>query len=769
MASLNLSTHPRRFDNTSYTEFLKDKRTIVHPQGFDVSSDSINPILFPFQRDITRWALRKGRCAIFADTGLGKTFMLLEWSRLMAEHTCQPVIVIAPLSVARQTVREALKLDIRIDYIRSMETVVDAQPLYITNYEMAEHIDAAQFGAVVLDESSILKNLDGKMRHALTEQFKNTPYRLCCTATPAPNDITEIGRHAEFLGIMTNAEMLAAFFINDMKQKDGVYRLKHHAVKPFYRWLASWGMAVKKPSDLGYDDDGYILPGIDVSLITTNSDYTPEGMLPGFFVGDISAADAHKVRRETMEPRIAQIAEIVNASSEQWVIWTGLNAEAEALNTVIPDGINVHGSLSPDDKADMIERFVNGEVRVLITKTSIAGFGINMQNCNHMLFCGIDYSWESYYQAVRRCYRFGQTKIVEVVVVTSEQERPIFEIVMKKEAEAVAMTDELIAHAAIYEREEMTGIYAQDWTYETDDTITENWHMMLGDSVERINELADNSVDLSVFSPPFISLYTYTPTERDMGNSRNSEQFFWQFRYIIDGLLRITKPGRNCCVHVQQVAATKVNDGYIGIKDFRGDVIDAFTESGFIFHGEVTIDKNPQVQAIRTKTKGLMFQQLHKDSVANRPAFADYILIFQKPGENVVPVIPEVTNEEWILWAHPVWYDIRESDTLNVAVARSQEDERHMCPLQLPVIKRCICLYTNPGETVFSPFAGIGSEGFEALRHHRKFIGIELKPEYYQVACRYLAEAESKASELDLFDYASLQEGTVDIDISVNE
>ena len=680
--------------------------------------------------------------------------MLLEWGRIMAERTGKNVLVIAPLSVARQTVREAHKIDSEITYVRGMAQVTGTQSLYITNYEMIEHFDADAFGAVVLDESSILKNLDGKLRHLLTAMFAETPYRLCCTATPAPNDITELGRHAEFLGIMSNSEMLAAFFINDMKQKDGVYRLKRHAVKPFYRWLASWGMAIKKPSDLGYEDDGYILPGINVTLTTTNSEYTPEGMLPGFFVGDISAADAHKVRRETMDDRIDTIADLVNGNPDQWVIWTGLNAEAEALAKLIPDGVNVHGSLAPDDKADAIERFVNGETRVLISKTSIAGFGINMQNCHQMAFCGIDYSWEGYYQAVRRCYRFGQPEVVQVHVVTSEQERPIFDIVMHKEAEAVAMTNELIQQAVGYEREEMMGLYSQDYQYETDDVVTENWHLMLGDSVERIQEIEDNSVDMSVFSPPFISLYTYTPTERDMGNSRDSDQFFQQFGYIIDGLLRITKPGRNCCVHVQQVAATKVNDGYIGIKDFRGDVIRQFIDHGWIFYGEVTIDKNPQVQAIRTKTKGLMFQQLHKDSAANRPAFADYILIFQKDGENKVPVIPDVTNEEWILWAHPVWYDIRESDTLNVAVARSEEDERHMCPLQLPVIERCVRLYSNPGETVFSPFAGIGSEGYEALRRGRKFLGIELKREYFQVASKYLRDAEYNAAQVDLFTYA---------------
>lgn len=285
--------------------------------------------------------------------------------------------------------------------------------------------------------------------------------------------------------------------------------------------------------------------------------------------------------------------------------------------------------------------------------------------------------------------------------------------------------------------------------------ITDNWALYNGDSVEVINGIPDNSIDLSVYSPPFQSLYVYSPTERDLGNSRNSAEFFAQYQYIIDGILRITKPGRNTCVHVQQVAASKVNDGYIGIKDFRGDVIRAYIARSWTFYGEVTIDKNPQVQAIRTKAKGLMFQQLHKDSVANRPAFGDYILIFQKPGENAVPVIPDVTNEEWIEWAHPIWYGIRESDTLNVAVARSDEDERHLCPLQLPVIERCVRLYSNPGETVFTPFAGIGSELYTALKFGRKAIGIELKPEYFKVAAKYCDIAEENAALPDLFSYAA--------------
>lgn len=738
-----------------YQAFLKAKAMNVAPAGFEVSLSSISEVLFPFQRLIVRWAIRKGRCAVFASTGLGKTAMQVEVARLIGGRT----LIVAPLTVAKQTVNEAQKLlGQKVHYTRSGDDLSDG--INITNYEMIDKFDAADFQAVLLDESSILKSLDGKTRKLLTDKFAQTPFRFCFTATPAPNDITEIGRHAEFLGVMTNSEMLAAFFINDMKMREGTYRLKRHAVNKFYAWLASWACAISSPADLGDDDSKYILPPLSVETLMVDSDYTPEGMLPGFNVGAISAIEAKRVRRETTSDRVERAAALVRGNGEQWAIWCGLNHEADALAAAIPDSVNVHGSMTPEEKTAALERWLAGGVRVLVTKVSIAGFGINMQNCHNVIFCGMDYSWEGYYQAVRRCWRFGQQHPVNVHIIISQQEQPVLDSVMSKEKEAIEMTNELVSRAAQYVQQEVLGTTAEEYSYRTDEQSGRGWRLLLGDSCERIAELADDSVDLSIFSPPFISLYTYTPTERDMGNSRTAEEFFTQFGIIIDGLLRITKPGRNCCVHVQQVAATKVNDGYIGIKDFRGDVIRAFTGAGWIQHGEVTIDKNPQVQAIRTKIKGLTFSQFHKDSIASRPAFADYLLIFQKPGENAVPVEPEATNEEWIEWAHPVWYDISETDVLNVAVARSNEDERHMCPLQLPLIERCIRLWSNRGETVFSPFAGIGSELHEAVRLGRVGMGIELKEEYYYVAAKNLRSAEQLADRMDLFAYAATQEAT---------
>ena len=289
-----------------------------------------------------------------------------------------------------------------------------------------------------------------------------------------------------------------------------------------------------------------------------------------------------------------------------------------------------------------------------------------------------------------------------------------------------------------------------DEGYVTDDAQGEGWHLMLGDSCERLTEVADESVDLSVYSPPFASLFTYSPSLRDLGNNATRDDFLDHYGFVIREVLRTTKPGRVSCVHVQQLTTTKATHGYSGLTDFRGQVIQAHVDNGWQFHGEVTVDKDPQAQAIRTKAQALMFTTKNRDSSATRPGLADYLLLFRKPGDNKVPIKTDVSNEEWIEWARPVWLDIKETDTLNAAVARSNADERHICPLQLGFIARCIRLWSNPGETVLSPFAGIGSEGHEALRLGRRFVGCELKPSYWNVAARNLATASRMKDQGDL-------------------
>lgn len=718
-----------------YGDFLSSKQLVTPQAGIAVDPSDVHDSLFDFQRDLVVWALRKGRCALFADTGLGKTRMQLEWGRLTGKRC----LFVAPLAVTHQTIREAADIGMTVTYCRSQEDADQAGGHIITNYEMVGHFDPDVFGAVVLDESSILKNFTGVTRNTLISTFKDTPFRLACTATPAPNDVTEFANHAEFLGVMSRVDMLATFFVHD----DQGWRLKGHAQTPFYRWMASWGMTVRMPSDLGYEDGAFQLPELNVEPVVVHASWQPEGKL---FADTLSGiTERTQVRKQTLPERTAQVAKMVNNSDEPWLVWVGLNDEQNALADLIPDAAVVQGSDSPEDKADRLLGFVSGEHRVLITKPSIAGFGLNFQHCRNMAFCGVGDSYEQYYQAIRRCWRFGQTQPVNAYIVLSDPEQHIYANVLRKERDAKDAAAAMVAHVAEYEREEIGNMEHNQFTYATMDEEGDGWRLLLGDSCERLAEIPDESIGLSVFSPPFESLYTYSPSERDLGNSSSKDEFWTHFSWISEHLLRVLKPGRLAAVHVQQLPLIKSVDGVIGMRDFRGDTIRHFESQGFVYHGEVCIDKDPQAQAIRTKAKSLMFVQLHKDSSWMRSAFADYILLFRKRGENPEPIVNDwVSNEEWIEWARPIWYGIRESDTLNVAEARSSDDERHIAPLQLETIRRCVLLWSNPGDTVLSPFAGIGSEGHQSILNGRQFVGVELKPEYFKVAVKNLRKAEQQ-------------------------
>lgn len=734
--------------NARYDEFLRSKKLLQVNKGIDVDPSMIHPKLFPFQRDITHWAIRKGRAAIFADTGLGKTFMQLEWARLMGGRS----LIIAPLSVARQTVREAKKISLDVHYTRSAQDVTDG--INITNYEHIEKFPAELFRSVVLDESSILKSLEGKTRRKLVEQFEQTQYKLCCTATPAPNDRAEIGNHSHFLGIHTVQDMLAMFFVHDEME----WRLKGHAKQAFFKWLASWTMSIRKPSDLGYSDDGYDLPPLNIKAHFSKSDYVPEGEL--FFTKLSGIQDRTKARRTSIDDRMQVCARLVKAdkSKAQWIIWCGLNEEADTISAAIPGAVQISGAESSDEKAAQIEAFQDGKFRILVTKAKIAGFGLNLQNSSKMAFLGMGDSYEQYYQCIRRSYRFGQTSPVDVHIILSEPERGIYRNVQRKEKEAREMMAELIQNVQSYEKEELA-------TKDEDVKVTvtperdvagEGWHIMQGDSCKRVKELKDESVHFSVYSPPFADLYTYSASEKDLGNSKNWPEFFGHFGFLIEDLLRVTLPGRLTAVHTSDIPAMAVKDGFIGFKDFPGHVIEAYQKGGWIFHGRITIDKDPQAQAIRTKSKGLLFTQVDKDSSWSRPALADYILLFRKDGDNPIPIQPvkngELTRDEWIQWARPVWYGVRESDTLQYRSGKGQDDEKHICPLQLPVIERCIRLWSNRGETVLTPFMGIGSEVFQAVKLGRRGVGIELKPGYFNIAERNVRQAEHERDKGTLFE-----------------
>ena len=706
----------------SYQEFLQSKRR--EWTGCGIEPKPLPSIMFPFQQVLTRWALKKGRACLWADTGLGKTLMQLAW----ADQIPGRVLIVAPLCVGAQTKREAKK---------KLGLEIDGQHLSITNYEKLHLVNPADYAGVVLDESSILKSVDGKTRTRLIAMFKDTPYKLCCTATPAPNDIAELCNHCEFLGIMTRAEMLATFFVHD---QDG-WRLKGHATQAFYRWLVSWGLFLRRPSDLGFSDDGYNLPPLNIhQVIVGQSDPSKRGTLfPGMTDG---IKGRLRVRQATIEEKVVAAVQIVRQSKKPCLIWCGLNPEQDALAKALKDAVSVQGSDDEDEKEVRLLAFLQGESKTLITKPRIAGFGLNMQHCARMIFVGIGDSYEQYYQAIRRCYRFGQTRPVDVHIIVSEDEVEVVENVKRKEAEAQAVAAGLIEHMAALEREEVGVTQKETEQIVRRVTNGDGWTMHNGDCVEVMAELPQASVDMSVFSPPFIALFTYTNSERDIGNCSDRMEFLQHFRYAVEQLYRVTKPGRLACIHLAQVASTMVTHGVIGIIDLRGKVVELFLELGWVYHGDVTIDKDPQAQAIRTHSKALLFVQLKKDASWLRPALADYILVFRKPGENAEPVHPDISNEDWIEWARPIWYGIRESDTLNVREATGDKDERHVCALQLNTIERCIRLWSNRGDVVLSPFGGIGSEGYVAVQHGRKYIGIELKPEYYETALKNLKRAE---------------------------
>ncbi len=734
--------------NKAYDLFLEQKVLRAQVVGLELNDSDINQKLYDFQRAIVLWALRLGRAAVFADCGLGKSFIQIEWARLIQKIKGGVCLIVAPLSVAEQTIAEALKLRVKIKYAEGPEAI-DAAGLWITNYERVEKFVGFLLSAVVLDESSILKSIDGKTRKLLLDHFTDVPYRLCCTATPCPNDIAEIANHAQFLSIMTRQEMLGMFFVHD---QDG-WRLRGHARAGFFRWMASWAMALKSPSDLGYDGSRFKLPELRIQdeLIETEVYKTGTGILYGKLGGITGRSKARKQSVGDRVDRAVRLAESLKESLKgQGIIWCGLNDEALSISKRLNGlSVEIHGSQSSSEKRKRIVDFTSGVHRILVTKPSIVGFGLNLQNANWMIFLGLNDSYETYYQCIRRVWRFGQKRDVDVYIVLTDREAGIAKNVWHKEQESNTLTMEIIASMKEWEVAALKGkAVKEDYAQKTHKG--NGWELTCGDSVEEMKKMKDSSIDLSVFSPPFLSLYTYSESERDMGNSLSEDQFFTHFQYVIDHLLRVTKPGRNCCVHVANVIASLVRDGFIGIKNFRGHVVDKFVASGWVYHAEVAIDKDPQAVAIRTHAKGLGFGQLKKDASWMSPALADYILVFRKPGDNVKPVTPDVSNEEWIEWARPIWYNIRPTDTLNTTEAKSEKDDRHIAPLQLGVIERCVRLWSSPGDTVFSPFAGIGSEGFVAVSQKRKFKGIELKDLYAETAVKNLMRAENKHNRRSL-------------------
>jgi DNA modification methylase/superfamily II DNA or RNA helicase len=652
----------------NYEAFLEKKLVRVIPSGFEVMEIEINPVLFLWQRAVVMQALRGGRYALFEECGLGKTLQQVEWSKHVQRHTAGFVLICCPLAVAYQTIAEAAKIGVKVTYIRSQEQAIHPG-IYITNYDMLNHFDGPKWDGVVLDESSILKNYTGQMKRLILEMFRDVRFKLCCTATPAPNDPLELGNHAEFLGLMKSNEMIADYFVND-SMASGNYRLKGHAEKRFWGWVASWATCISKPSDIGFpdfcDEYSFEMPDMVVKTEIVGVDHTRAWESGKMFVdGTVSATSMWREKRHTLTGRCERARDIIGESQDTWVIWCETDDESDYLQKIIPQSVDVRGSDSVKEKERKLSAFTNGEIRILITKASIAGFGMNWQHCNHTILVSATYSFEKTYQALRRFWRFGQKLTVYVWMIVAESEGEIQKALEVKQKQHKEMQTAMSEAMKVNGLDSSNGKGFFQPVVESEES-GQNWRMLLGDCVKRIKEIEDESIDFSIYSPPFKGLYIYSTHMEDMGNCSSDEEFLEHYKFLIQDLYRVTKPGRLSAVHCKDLPLYHNRDGAAGLQDFPGEIVRAhcvdeklsalnvskmvmqsygvdtsaidiaiqrrLQETGpmWIFHSRVTIWKDPVIEMQRTKNHGLLHKNFVARSEVVRQGMADYLLVFRK-------------------------------------------------------------------------------------------------------------------------------------------
>lgn len=726
----------------NYKDFLESKQKTHIQSGFDIDESKLNSNLFPFQKFSVKRALRAGKYALFFDCGLGKTLMQLSFADEVVKKTKKPVLILAPLAVSGQTIKEGEKFGISVSKYSGLKT----KGIYISNYEQLDNIDCSLFSGVILDESSILKNFEGSIKNQIIEGFKNTPYKLCCTATPSPNDPMELGNHSEFLDVMTRNEMLAMYFVHDGGET-AKWRLKGHATKHFYQFISTWAIMANNPSDIGFKMDGYDLPALN---LIENQIITPKRNNGQLFNDiSISATNFNSELRLTKIERMDEVVKLIQSKPEEnFIIWIKQNEEGELLRQLLPEAVEVKGSDSNEYKESKLLGFANNEFRILITKTKIASFGMNYQNCHNQIFASLDFSFEGLYQAMRRSYRFGQKHEVNIYIITTDTMTNVIKSINRKQKQFEVMQDEM--SKAINENLQGNILATNDY-----DILTEKneWcEIKRGDCVQLISDIPDESIGLSVFSPPFAELYTYSSHIEDMGNSKDYNEFLTQFGFLIKELYRVLKSGRNVAVHCMDLPIQKGKEGFIGLRDFSGMILRAFDDAGFIYASRVTIWKDPVVEMQRTKALGLLHKQIKKDSTMSRVGIPDYVMIFRKDGERSDPVTnTDLPVDLWQKYASPVWMDIDYGNTLQgYRDGRDGNDEKHICPLQLDTIERLIHLYSNKGDTVFTPFMGIGSEVYQAIKMNRKAIGFELKESYFDLAKKNIRSVIETKKQLTL-------------------
>lgn len=794
--------------NLNYQDLLESKKVKSIPTGFDIPIEQLNPMLKGFQKFSVQKALKYGRFGLFEPPGAGKTVQQLEWGTQVAKYTGMPVLLLAPLAVIGQTIEdEAPKFGYEVRELRKGITPAELKDCHIwaINYDSLHlylHL-IPEFSGVILDESSILKNFTGETKKFLMETFLRTPFKLPCSATPSPNDLNEYGNHSEFLGVLDSQDMRSKWFVRDEGMNN--YRLKGHAKESFYAWLSTWCIMFDHPRDIGFDEPGYDLPPINYierQIKTKARD--------GKMFNDVSV-DATSFSRElrlTKVERLTEVAEIVNNSTETFCIWVMLDSEAEELLKLIPGSVNVTGSDKKDIKRQGFSDFSHGKIRVLITKTKLAQYGLNWQHCHNTIFASFNFSFEALYQAIRRFLRFGQLHAVNCWLMTTDTMQNVLQNIKMKENQH----NESIREVSKAINGKTYGLLD---TYDFKEVKNDLMWLMKGDSAIELKRLADNSVDFIIFSPPFKSLFTYSNYIHDLGNNDDDAAFWEQYKFIIQECYRVLKPGRIMACHTKDLGVYKNSSGYTGMDNFtdehtmfiqnclaidlikedikntaqwkamqeladgcpnadfgdmwqqisdRGNVITDELKKhervGFKLHSKTTIWCDPVLEMQRTKTQRLLYKTLTSNSVLSGYGMAEYMRYFKKwdgTDESNWEPVNHLTKQNipldlWQKWASPVWMDIKRTDVLNGKAGTDMGDEKHIANLQLEVIHRPLQMFSNPGETVLTPFLGTGSEAFVSINNNRYAIGVELKDSYYNEAVKNCNNAILTKRQGSLFD-----------------
>lgn len=798
----------------NYNDFLESKRLVVEPSGFEIDESELNPMLYDYQRDIVRFALRAGKFLLLQDCGLGKTPEFLEWAHHVSIHTGKPVLIISPLGATIQTVRESQKFNREIVYIRLKEEIGGENA--ISNYEMLKSFVATAdwYGGIVFDESSIFKGLGSATYKLAKKLVSKIHFRLSASATPSPNDYTELLRQAEILGVMPEKEAKALFFIQDGSSNK--WKLKKHADSggKFWDWCSGWMVAMRKPSDLGYSDKTFVRAANNLhSLVCSGAYYDHTGQQSLFPLQARTMGERHKARKVSINDRVVMIADLINnpdkmreyapdyVDGEPIVIWRKFLAEADAVTKMMPSFVDIRGSLKRNEKERLIIAFSDGEINHIVTDPRMFGHGMNWQHARIQFFLGMSDSYEEYYQAMRRLWRNGQLRNVHTFWVYADTEGNVIQNINRKQKQHEELYEKVVKRMARHYDASILDhkVIKNEMEYKVNNFEGEGYKVYLGDSSEMLSNVPDDSIHLTVTSTPFAGLnFAYSNSSRDVGNCRDGKELTDHLSFVMQQVYRVTMPGRLACIELMAEPLFKWRNGHTGRIDFRGDVIRMMQDLGWIWHSEVVVTKDPQLKAGRTHDSGLTQASVHKDMCRAAPVIDCYVLMFKKPGENPEPVLaldsakynqdgwinmyPNGSGESWVELAHgfwnygdnpeayaplpnEVWADIKESGVLKWdeknsgkgvkqvhTLGRDSDDERHLAPMQLESVRRLIRMYSNPGDTILDPFSGQATTGFVAIEQGRKYIGCELKPSYWELSRRVMEYAKRKENEMTLFD-----------------